>query len=126
METTVREKWENFRPTKTQALWFGVGCAAATLILGFGASGWVTGGTHAKALSDASATARHELAAEVCVQHFMAANDVKSRLASLHEASWWERSELLAKSGYATMPDRDEPNSVVAAMCASKLSEKTI
>jgi hypothetical protein len=30
---------------------------------------------------------------------------------------------MVAKGGWATMPDRKEPNSVVATLCAGKLAE---
>jgi hypothetical protein len=30
----------------------------------------------------------------------------------------------VAKGGWATMPDRKEPNSIVATMCAAQLAER--
>lgn len=119
----MRQGWEDYRPTKTQTAWFGAGCIAATLIVGFGFAGWVTGGTAHKQLTEASANARHELATAVCIEDFMAGKNAGAMLVKLKDAGWYERSELLAKGGWATMPDRKEPNSVVAAMCASQLSE---
>ncbi|HVL35151.1 MAG TPA: hypothetical protein VM489_05720 [Burkholderiales bacterium] len=126
MAQTFRDRWEDWRPTKTQAAWFGVGCIAATLIAGFGFGGWVTGGTAEQRISEAASNARYELAAAVCVEEFMRADNAGQRLAKLHDLGWWERSELVAKGGWATMPDRQEPNSTVASMCAATLSEKKI
>jgi hypothetical protein len=120
---TLRQRWEDYRPTKAQAFWIAAAGIAATLIIGFGFAGWVTGGTVQKQVAEAAANARHELAAAVCVEDFMAHKDAGQILAKLKDAGWWERSELLAKGGWATMPDRKEPNSVVATMCAGKLSE---
>jgi hypothetical protein len=126
MAQNLRERWEDYRLTKTQAAWLGVGCIAATLIIGFGFGGWVTGGTAESRVAEAAANARHELAAAVCVEEFMRAENASQRLAKLHDLGWWERSEVVAQGGYATMPDVREPNSIVAAMCASQLSEKKI
>jgi hypothetical protein len=128
MERTesLRARLENYRPSKTEAAWFGVGCIAATLIAGFGFGGWVTGGTAQKQVSEAAANARHELATAVCVEDFMATKDSGVTLAKLKEAGWYDRGELVAKGGWATMPDRKEANSDVASLCAAKLADMTV
>lgn len=120
----MQQRWEDYRPTKTHAFWVAAGCVAATLVLGFGPGGWVSGGTAQKRIEEAAANARHELATAVCVEEFMHAKDAGARLAKLMEAGWYERSELVANGGWATMPDRKEPNSAVAAMCAAQLTER--
>ena len=120
---SIMQSWEEFRPTKGQALWFGIGCVAATLIVGFGFAGWVTGGKAQQMVSEASTNARQELATAVCVEEFMAASDARARLAKLSDASWYERSELVSEGGWATMPDREQANSAVASLCAGKLAE---
>ena len=119
----LRERWDAYRPTKTETAWFGVGCIAATLVLGFGVAGWVTGGTAQKRIDEAAANARNELAAAVCVDEFMAAKNSSTALAKLKEAGWYDRNELVAKGGWATLPGSKEPDSTVAAMCASRLAE---
>ena len=119
----LRQRWDELRLTKTQAFWLAGGSVVATLAIGFGAAGWVTGGTADKRVSEASTQARHELATAICVQGFMAEADVKTRLAKLTDASWYDRGEMVAKGGWATMPDRKEPNSTVATLCAGKLAE---
>lgn len=119
----IDRKWDEFRPTKTQAFWFTAGAVAATLVIGFGFAGWVTGGTAEKMRTEAAETARHELAAAICVDEFMAAKDSKMRLAKLKDTGWYERTDLVSAAGFATMPDREEPNRTVAMMCAAKLAE---
>jgi hypothetical protein len=119
----MQKSWDEYRPSKAAAFWFAVLCVLATLIIGFGPGGWMSGGTAEQRVSDATAAARHELAAAICVDEFMAAKDAQVRLAKLKEASYWERSELVSKAGFATMPDRKEPNTIVASMCAAQLSE---
>lgn len=120
----LRQQWEEYRPTKTQAFWLAAAAVAGTLILGFGPAGWVTGGTAQERIDEAAASARHELAAAVCVQQFMARADAAATLVKLKEAGWWDRNELVAKGGWATMPDRKEPNPAVASMCAERLAQK--
>jgi hypothetical protein len=118
-----RERFIEYRPTKTEAAWFGAGCVAAMLIVGFGFGGWVTGAKAEQRVAEAAANARHELAAAVCVEEFMAAKNAGATLAKLKQAGWYDRGELVAKGGWATMPDRKEPNSTVASLCAAKLAE---
>ena len=119
----LRQSWEDYRPTKAQAFWISAAGIAATLIAGFGFAGWVSGGTAQKMAAEAAANSRHELAAAICVEEFLADAAARARLVKLKDAGWYERSELIQKGGWATMPDRKEPNSVVAAMCAEKLSQ---
>jgi hypothetical protein len=119
----LRQRWDEYQLSKVQAFWLAIGSVVATLIVGFGMAGWVTGGTAEQRVSEAATTSRQELATAICVDEFMAAANPGPRLAKLNEASWYDRGELIAKGGWATMPDRREPNSVVATLCASKLAE---
>jgi hypothetical protein len=120
---SLRQSWDDCRPSKAQAFWIAAGCVVATLILGFGPGGWVTGGTAQKMVSEAADKSRRELATAVCVEEFMGAADAGARLEKLKKAIWYERDEQVAAGGWATMPDRQEPNSMVAAVCASRLVE---
>jgi hypothetical protein len=119
----LRQRWDDWKLTKTEAFWLAAGSVAATLVVGFGLAGWVLGGTAEKRVAEAATNARHELAAAICVDEFMAAADAKAKLAKLNDATWYDRGEMVAKGGWATMPDRKEPNSVVATLCAGKLAE---
>ena len=118
---SLRGRWQNYRPTKTQAFWISVACIAATLIAGFGAGGWVTGATACRMASDAATDARHDLPAAVCVEEFMAAANAGARLEKLRDLTWYQRGDLIAAGGWATMPDKTEPNNAVASACAEKL-----
>ncbi len=121
---TLRRRWQDYQPTKTQTFWLAAACVAATLVLGFGPGGWLSAGTAQKRIDEAASSARQQLAAAVCAEEFMNAKDAKAQLARLTQASWYERAELVAKGGWATMPDRKEPNGTVATMCADKLAEQ--
>jgi hypothetical protein len=117
------ERWHEYQPTKTQLFWTALGAVVATLIIGFGPGGWVTGGTARAMADETAATARHQLAAAVCADHFMRAADSRARLAKLQALEWWERDEHVADGGWATMPGEKEADGVVAQMCATRLAE---
>jgi hypothetical protein len=119
----LRKGWEDLQFSKGQAAWIAIGSVIATLIVGFGLAGWVSGGTHEKLVTESAANARHELAAAVCADEFLASKDANTRLVTLKDTGWYERGEILAKAGFATMPDRKEPNPTVAAMCAERLTQ---
>ena len=53
------ERWSAYRPTKEHLLWTAVAAVIATVVLGFSAGGWVTGGT-AKKMADQAAEASHD------------------------------------------------------------------
>lgn len=120
---SLQQRWENYHPSKTQAFWFAASAVVVTLIIGFGFAGWVGAGTAQKRIDEAAANARHELAAAVCVEDFMADKEAAKRLGKLKDATWYDRREFLANGGWATMPDRKEANVIVAGMCAEKLAE---
>lgn len=120
----LARQWEEFRPTKTQAFWACVVCVVATLVIGFGPVGWVTGGTATKMAQEAAATKYHSLAAAVCAEDFMRAKDARTRLDKLKAAQWYERDDLVLAGGWATMPGENEGNGVVAELCATRLAEQ--
>lgn len=118
------QRWTDYRPTKEHAIWFGVGCVVATLVVGFGLAGWVTGGTAKEMVDEAAAASRHQLASAVCAEEFLRAADARARLAKLKKLEWYERDDLVAAGGWATMPGEKEASYVVAEMCASRLAEQ--
>jgi|SRR5687767_11326405 len=116
-------RWNEYRPTKEHTFWTAVTSVIATLILGFGFGGWVTGGTAKKMVDEAAAGAHHTLAAAVCEKEFMRAADARARLAKLQALNSWERDDHLVTGGWATMPGEKEADSAVAQMCATRLAE---
>jgi hypothetical protein len=120
----ILQRWTEYRPTKEHALWIAIGSVVATLVVGFGLAGWVTGGTARAMADEAAAASHHRLAAAVCAEHFMRAADARTRLAKLQALEWWERDDAVAKDGWATMPGEKEANSAVAEMCATRLSDQ--
>lgn len=116
--------WQEYQPSKEHTLWIAVGCVIATLIVGFGFGGWVTGGTAKKMADESAAASRNQLAAAVCAEQFMRAADARTRLAKLQALEWWERDDLVANGGWATMPGDKDADSAVAELCAARLADQ--
>jgi hypothetical protein len=117
------QRWQEYQPSKEQVLWIAIGSVVVTLVAGFGLGGWVTGGTAQQRADEAARTSFQTLAAAVCKENFLRAADASERLAKLQSADWWQRDELVAKAGWATMPGEDEADSAVASQCATHLTE---
>lgn len=96
--------------------------AVALAIVGFSWGGWVTGGTAKEMASD---QARLEVVAAlvpVCMQQSSQDPQVVATLALLKDANSYQRSDMLMKAGWATMPGSDDPNRNVARACMEKLA----
>ena len=107
------------------AIWGGVIGAVAITIIGFSASWVVSGSTATEMANTQSKDAVITALAPICVAQFktQTPNNQTMQLAALKEESSYKRDDFVVEGGWATMPDRKEPNSVVAAMCATKLTE---
>lgn len=117
------QRWREYQPSKEQVFWIALGAVVATLIVGFGLGGWVTGGTAKERADEAASGAYQQLAATVCKESFLRAANAQERLAKLRSTEWWERDELVAKAGWATMPGEDHARDAVAMQCATQLGE---
>jgi hypothetical protein len=82
----------------------------------------VTGGTAAKDSVAASHTAVVVALAPICVERFRAQPDAVVKTDALLKTSTWERSSLIEKSGFATMPGSKLADSDVARACAEILA----
>jgi hypothetical protein len=119
---SLRQRWQEYHPSKAALFWSCVGCVAAALIIGFTWGGWVTSGTATERAEEAVRKARAELAAAVCVERFLDASDARAQLASLKKTSSWERDQVIEKGGWATPPGLDEPVPSAADLCAERLA----
>ena len=90
---------------------------------GFAAGQWLRGEMTEVAAEEAAREARIELAAAICADDFMEQSDAPGALAKLAAVHWDKRAEMLAREGWATMPDRERPNKAAARLCAAKLGE---
>jgi len=96
--------------------------AVALAIVGFSWGGWVTGGTAEKMASE---QARLEVVAAlvpICVEQSRQDPQVVATLAQLKDTSSYQRSDLLMKAGWATMPGSTDPSRDVARACMEKLA----
>ena len=102
---------------------YGAAIGAVTLaIIGFAWGGWVTGGTAQQMASD---QARLEVVAAlvpICIQQSKQDPQVVETLAQLKDAGNYQRSDMLMKAGWATMPGSNDPNRQVARACMEELS----
>jgi hypothetical protein len=96
--------------------------AIALAIIGFSWGGWVTGGTAAKDSVAASHTAVVVALAPICVERFRSQPDAIVKADALLKTSTWERSSVIEKSGFATMPGSKMADSDVARACAEILA----
>jgi dienelactone hydrolase len=96
--------------------------AVALAIVGFSWGGWVTGGTAKQMASD---QARLEVVAAlvpICLEQSSQDPQVVATLARLKDTSSYQRSDLLMKAGWATMPGSSDPNREVARACTKQLA----
>jgi len=96
--------------------------AVALAIVGFSWGGWMTSGTAEKMASN---QARLEIVAAlvpICIEQSKQDPQVMETLAQLKDASSYQRSDMLMKAGWATMPGSSDPNRQVASACMEKLA----
>ncbi|MGE0802086.1 MAG: type II toxin-antitoxin system Phd/YefM family antitoxin, partial [Lautropia sp.] len=118
---SLGDRWLAFQPTKTMAFWCCIVVAIATMFIGFGLGGWMTGGTVKKMVSQAVDEARAELVANACVARYAAHDTFAKDLASLKAASSWKQGGIVAEGGWATLEGMKEPLDDAARLCANKL-----
>jgi hypothetical protein len=118
---SLGRRWTAYRPSKGVWFWSCAGCVVASIIVGFNWGGWVTGGTASRMAAAAANGARAQLAAASCVNRFENGPDAVAQLAALKKSSSYERSSLITKNGWATMPGSQDPVAGAADLCAQQL-----
>lgn len=118
---TIRQRWDEYQPTKKIWFWSCAGSAAATIIAGFWLGGWVTGKTATSMAEEASVASRAELAAAICVERFAAAPDFRVQLATLKNRSRWLRDNFLDEGGWTTVEGMQQPVRNAGTLCAEQL-----
>jgi hypothetical protein len=103
------------------AIWGGIAGAIAIMILGFSTFGWTTGGT-----AERMANARAEAAVVAALVPFCVASaqhdpDAANLAKFKAEDSAYNRTELVSKAGWATMPGMASPDRALASACSEKL-----
>lgn len=103
-------------------IWSAVGGAVLCAVVGFTWGGWVTGGTARKESAAAVRDAVVVALAPICVDRFNRQPDAAAKITELSKASTWDRGNVIAKSGFATMPGAKDADTDVARACAEILA----
>jgi hypothetical protein len=104
----------------------GIVGAIATIVVGFNQAGWMLGSSAEKMAQQRSATAVTEALVPVCIGQSKADPEVAMKMGQLKAlTSSYEQREFVMKSGWATMPASEAPNSDLAAACAELLLKPT-
>ena len=96
--------------------------ALALVTVGFAWGGWVTGGTATKMASDHARTEVVAALVPICVEQSSRDPKVAETLARLKDTRSYQRSDLLMKTGWATMPGSSDPDRDVARACMGALA----
>lgn len=121
MSNQMMDGWGQYRPTKTLWFWSCVGAAALTMIVGFTAGGWVTGGTASEKIAASSEQAVAKLAANICANRFLTAPDAQYQLTQLKEVDSWKQDTFIEDGGWVTFANMKEPIDGAAALCVEKV-----
>lgn len=130
---TLSQRFDDYQASKSVLFWACAASAIAAIVVGFSWGGWVTGGTAQEMAEDSAAQARHELAAVVCVDRFMAAPDAGVQLTSLQamessraqgkfveDGGWAIIVPASSNTDYAARADHRE----AAGLCAEELAKR--
>ncbi len=104
------------------ALYGAAAGAVALAIVGFSWGGWVTGGTAKQLAANQAKLEVVAALAPICVEQSKQDPQVVDTLARLKDASSYQRSDMLMKAGWATMPGSSAPSRDVASACMQKLA----
>lgn len=119
---SLSRRWDDYQPSKTMLFWGCAAAAVATIIIGFGWGGWVTGGTSRTMAAAAAQEARGELASAICVERFMAAPGSAARLVELKAIpDIYKKRQFIEAGGWATMPGQTSADRDGAEGCAAAL-----
>lgn len=120
---SIAQRWEEYQPTKSTLVWTCLMAAIATMVVGFGWGGWVTGSTSQAAAIESGDAARGELASTICVERFNSAPDAAAKLVALKAITdSYKRQQFIEEGGWATMPGQKSSGRRAAAGCATALS----
>ncbi|HXV26185.1 MAG TPA: hypothetical protein VED46_18255 [Alphaproteobacteria bacterium] len=96
------------------------------MIVGFSQAGWMLGSSAEKMAKERSAAAVIEALVPVCIGQSNADPEVAVKLDELKAlTSSYQQRDFVMKSGWATMPASDAPNSDLASACAKVLLTPT-
>jgi hypothetical protein len=110
---TIAHRWDAYQPSKTLWFWSLAGVAILTMILGFTAGGWTTGGTAKQMALMSARDARAELVANLCVEKFVSAADASQS---------YQRDSFITDGGWINLAGMKNKAPGAADLCADKLA----
>jgi hypothetical protein len=120
---SLSRRWDDYQPSKTVLFWCCAAAAIATMIVGFGWGGWVTGGTSRALAATAALESHGDLASAICVERFMAQPDSAARLVEFKAIpDSYKKRQFVEAGGWATMPGQTTADRRGAEGCATALS----
>jgi GH24 family phage-related lysozyme (muramidase) len=119
----IGQQIKDYQPTKTTLFWSVAGAAVLTMFVGFTWGGWVTGGTAAQMAEKAAEQSTAKLAAAVCVERFVNADDAVTQLAALKETSRWKQKSFVEDGKWTTLLGMEKPVKGAADLCAAQLAD---
>ncbi len=120
---TLFQRFDNYQPSKSILLWACGMTAVATMVIGFGWGGWVTGGSALKTATAAGELANIELASAICVDRFRTAPDSAAKLVELKALSdSYKKRQFIEAGGWALMPGRARSTAASPKAAALRLS----
>lgn len=108
---------ESLRP----GIWGAVIGAVAITVVGFSSFDWKLASTAEQMAADRAQAAVVGVLTPICVEKFQHQANATAKLAEFNKSSSWDRSSIIEKGGWATVPGSDTPNSAVARACAERL-----
>ena len=103
-------------------LWGAVGGAIVMVVIGFSWGGWVTSGKASFMSSEAADVAVLARLTPICLDQYKHDVDKEAKHAALMDIKLWQRSDYVAKQGWALMPGETEVDDDVSRACASAIS----
>lgn len=121
-QTTIRQRWDRAKQTKSATFWIAVAAIIVTLYLGFSRGGWMLGSSAQTMADRAAEDAVVERLASICVAQFNQDPLSVEKLVELQAITTSTQRAIYVKDqGWATMPGETGPEDRVAAECARQL-----
>jgi hypothetical protein len=119
----MRERWNEFQPTKMATFWLCLASVAVVVILGFTWGGWMTTGGAEKQAQALAKDAVIERLAPICVAQFNLDPDNALKLDELNELTSSQQQKFVREQGWATMVGEEGPDRQVANACTKLIME---
>lgn len=117
-------RWDRYKPSK--ALWLAscVGCAFLPAFVGYISNGWMSRRSANEIAMHAAVSARAELLAEMCGEHFVKSEVGQARIAVFAKADKLERSTMPQNGASAKLTGKGSPLEFEGRLCAERLVDE--